>query len=206
VLVFPDDDAAGRGYRAAVDSATVEEIKTWIRNGGVFVGLGGGAFFATADEAGLSSVSRAEKTEEEVPSEEAKDEDANRRRETLSQREHRERLDEVPGTIFTVKVDPMQPLGFGYTDEARVLKISDAAFDLGPEGTNVAWFTEAPRVSGYAPEEAIETLAGSPFLVDEPMGRGHVVLFAEDPNFRLFWYGMTRMFLNSLFFLGGPTP
>jgi len=71
VLVFPDDQAAGWAYLAAVDSSTVEEIRTWIRNGGVFVGLGGGAFFASAEGAGLSSVSRAEEAEEDLPEEEA---------------------------------------------------------------------------------------------------------------------------------------
>ena len=37
--------------------------------------------------------------------------------------EHRQRLENVPGTIFRVRVDPLHPLGFGYEGEARVLKI-----------------------------------------------------------------------------------
>ena len=36
--------------------------------------------------------------------------------------------------------------------------------------------------------------------VDEPTGRGHVVLFAEDPNFRAIWRSTTRLFFNSFLF------
>ena len=38
------------------------------------------------------------------------------------------------------------------------------------------------------------------YLIDEPTGQGHVILFADDPNFRAVWDGLTRLFLNSIFF------
>jgi hypothetical protein len=43
-------------------------------------------------------------------------------------------------------------------------------------------------------------LPGQAYLVDENGGRGHVNLFAEDPNFRVCWEGLTRCFLTALFF------
>jgi len=43
-----------------------------------------------------------------------------------------------------------------------------------------------------------EKLAGTPFLVHEKIGSGNVVLFADDPNFRLFWDSLNRVFLNSV--------
>jgi hypothetical protein len=205
VLVFPNDNAGGRAYAAALDSTQVETLKHWVHEGGVFVGLGGGAFFAGADVSGLSSVKEAPPAEKEreagLTEDERKSQDRDRRLETQTERERRERLSEVPGTIFRVSVDPLHPLGFGYTGEARVLKISDRALELGPPGTNVAWFTRAPRVSGYASPENVDRLVDRPFLVDEPVGRGHVVMYVEDPNFRLSWYGLNRLFLNSIYFL-----
>ena len=30
--------------------------------------------------------------------------------------------------------------------------------------------------------------------------KGSVILFADDPNFRGYWYGTNRLFLNALFF------
>jgi hypothetical protein len=201
VLIFPDDGAGGGGYTAVMDSAVVNEIRQWVSDGGVFVGLGGGAFFAASEGSGLSTVRQASNDGEDLSEEEQEAHDMARRQETRTERERRERLEALPGTIFRVKVDPLHPLGFGYTDQVRVLKISDRALELGPPGSNVAWFTALPRVSGYASAEAEEHLEGRPFLVAEPVGRGHVVMYVEDPNFRLFWYGLTRLFLNSVYFL-----
>jgi hypothetical protein len=203
VLVFPDDGAGGKRYASSLDSSAVEAVREWVEDGGVYVGLGGGAFYAASDGAGLSTVRQAPRPDgdPDLSEEEKKAQERARRQETQSERERRRRLEQVPGTIFRVQVDPLHPLGFGYTDHARVLKISDRALELGPPGTNVAWFTPLPKVSGYASPDAVDHLEDSPFLVDERRGRGHVVLYVEDPNFRLFWYGLTKLFLNSLYFL-----
>jgi hypothetical protein len=168
----------------------------------VFVGLGGGAFFAAQDMSGLSSVTRAPDADtENLSEEEQADRDLALRRETLRERERRRRRSVLPGTIFRVRVDPQSPLGFGYSGDLRVLKIGNRALDLGPPGSNAAWFTDTPKISGYASPRSVEHLAGRPFLVDERRGNGHVVLYVEDPNFRLFWYGLNKLFLNSVFFL-----
>ena len=204
VLVFPDDGAGGRRYSSQVDSSTVRVIREWISDGGVFVGLGGGAFFATADRSGISTVEMASDPDEELSDEEKEELDQQKRLETQAELEIREQRQVLPGTIFRVKVDPLHPLGFGYEGEARVLKITNRALELGPPGTNVAWFTSSPKVSGYASARDVAHLAERPFLVDQPMGRGHVVLYVEDPNFRLFWYGLNKLFLNSLYFLASP--
>jgi zinc carboxypeptidase/biotin protein ligase-like protein len=203
VLVFPDDEEGGSGYSEMIDSTKVSVIKRWVQNGGVFVGLGGGAFFAAADKAGLSSVKSLPDSAGKAPAkgEDRKTQELKRRLETGAEREHRERIEEVPGTIFRIKMDPQHPLAFGYSGETQVFKMSRQALDLGPEGTNVAWFTASAKVSGYASRENVERFKEKPFLIDEPRGRGHVVLYVEDPNFRVFWYGLNRMFLNSIYFL-----
>lgn len=199
VLVFPDAWGGGRAYQGAIDSSTVALLRAWVRRGGVFVGLGGGALFAA--RSGLSSVEIASPLEETSDSDDEEAFEARKRLRTFKERERLDRLATLPGTIFRVRVDPLHPLGFGYDGEAWVLKTSNEALELGPEGSNVAWFAASPRMSGYASEASVDRLVDRPFLVDERLGRGHVVLYVEDPNFRLFWYGLTRMFLNSLFFL-----
>ena len=82
-----------------------------------------------------------------------------------------------------------------------VLLVHNRALELGPPGTNVAWFEESSRVSGYATPLIENRLTDKPFLIDERRGAGHVVLFVSDPNFRLFWPGLTRLFLNALYFV-----
>ena len=52
-------------------------------------------------------------------------------------------------------------------------------------------------------DEAREPLKGAPYVWDEPTGRGHVTLFADDPAFRTFLHGAHRLLLNAI--LLGPS-
>ena len=51
---------------------------------------------------------------------------------------------------------------------------------------------------GIAWEGGEKQLSGKAYLVDEPMGRGHVILFADDPNVRGYWRGLSKLFMNSV--------
>ena len=57
---------------------------------------------------------------------------------------------------------------------------------------------QTPLLSGFAWPEAAARLRGAAYLIDEPQGRGHVILFADDPNFRNFWRGLEKLFTNAL--------
>ena len=83
------------------------------------------------------------------------------------------------------------------------MQTSARAFAHASEGARtVAAFLEDPRVSGYVGEGATELLRSAAYLVDVPMGRGRVVLFADDPSFRAIWHGLLRLFLNAILFGG----
>jgi len=69
-----------------------------------------------------------------------------------------------------------------------------------PYGTVIAYLAEDPVLSGYVSEENREALAGTAALIAERMGTGSVILFADNPNFRGYWYGTNKLFLNALFF------
>ncbi len=57
---------------------------------------------------------------------------------------------------------------------------------------------ERLRIGGFLWPESADALAGSAWLVEEKLDSGRVVLFSEDPNFRLQWRSLSRLFLNSL--------
>ena len=46
-----------------------------------------------------------------------------------------------------------------------------------------------------APRQALQ---GTGYLMEESRGNGRVILFADDPNFRLYWDGLARLFANAL--------
>jgi hypothetical protein len=43
-------------------------------------------------------------------------------------------------------------------------------------------------------------VANSAAIILSSSGRGKVVLFADDPTYRGYWLGTSRLFINSLFF------
>jgi hypothetical protein len=108
----------------------------------------------------------------------------------------------VPGAIFRAKVYPYHFLSYGYPEELPVLVWSNLAFSADNSvGIPVSFdIAKNALVAGFAFPDSVARLAGTPYLMDEKRGLGHVILFADDPNFRLYWDGLTRLFFNSVFF------
>jgi hypothetical protein len=108
----------------------------------------------------------------------------------------------VPGAAFRVKLDKDHFLSYGYdSDQLVVLMGGDTFFKASKEGANVATFSGDGQlvVSGFHwPDNTEELLRGTSYLIDEPAGRGHIILFAEDPNFRYLWRSSTQLFLNAI--------
>jgi hypothetical protein len=112
----------------------------------------------------------------------------------------------VPGAIFRATVDRSTPLTYGYEDPTLPVLI-DSAYFFRPskEGTNAVVFTgeagQPLRLAGFIwPNNTERLLRGTAHVIEEPTGRGHVVLYAEDPNYRGFWRATTRLFFNSFLF------
>jgi hypothetical protein len=112
----------------------------------------------------------------------------------------------VPGAILRATVDRTTYLTYGYEEMSLpVLVASGYFFRPSKEGTNAVVFGEdesAPlRISGFVwPDNTERLLGGTAYIIEEPTARGHVILFAEDPNYRGIWRNMTRLFFNSFLF------
>lgn len=114
----------------------------------------------------------------------------------------------LPGAIFRATVDRTTYLNYGVNkNELPVLLASGYFFRYSKEGTNALVFDANPRkpltVSGFVWEGNTERLLkGTSYLIDESLGGGHVIMFAEDPFFRGMTRGLTRQFFNSVAFTG----
>lgn len=108
----------------------------------------------------------------------------------------------LPGASFLTKVNRNHFLTYGYdADSLVVLMSGDSFFRPSKNGANVVTFSSEGQltVAGFIwPNNTEELLRGSAYLIDEPTGRGHVILFAEDPNFRFLWRTSQQMFMNSV--------
>ncbi len=72
------------------------------------------------------------------------------------------------------------------------------------KGRNVGVYTGVDRLvaSGLVWDELKPQFANKAFLLHQPHGQGHVIAFAEDPNFRAFMEGTSLLFINAVVF--GP--
>jgi hypothetical protein len=114
----------------------------------------------------------------------------------------RERLG---GAIFEVDLDVTHPLGFGYRSSKLPVYKNNLVF-LAPSKNpyaTVAKYSENPHIDGFISKNNLEKfIKPAASLIVSALGKGRVVLFADNPNFRGAWYGTNKLFLNALF-LGG---
>lgn len=214
VIIFPDDQE--RAY-SSLDKTVVERLKEWVRAGNVFIGIKGGAIFATAKESGLAAsitYKYISKREEEARIEREKAKEASESKQKVDQengkqvevipyieREMRKMTDSIPGAIFRLKIDNTHPLGFGYGQEVSVLNNNSPILSLTAKGENVVWYPkEVNRLAGFVSAENEQKLQHTAYLLRERVGKGSVILFADTPNFRAFWQETSRLLLNSVFF------
>jgi hypothetical protein len=113
----------------------------------------------------------------------------------------------VPGANFDVVLDRTHWLTYGY-DQPRLTVMLDGDTFLKPskEGSNVAVFAPTgtlTRAGWTWPGNTERLLRGTAMLVDERLGGGHVVLFANEPMFRGWWRALDKAVLNAA--LLGPS-
>ncbi|MFC6084417.1 M14 family zinc carboxypeptidase [Sphaerisporangium aureirubrum] len=106
---------------------------------------------------------------------------------------------DVPGSLIRVNV-AKGPLSAGVGSTAwqfyaydALMRASDPAQVVAsyPAAGSADWF-----VSGF--QLGAEELGGTAAALDEPLGGGHVVLFAAEPNFRAFTDGTSRILTNAI--------
>jgi hypothetical protein len=221
VIVLP----SGR-YADEVGETLVQRLRAWIREGGTLVALAEAARWLTTDDVGLLATSTElrggcpEETPSEVEEEdddsEGEDEDTTRGTCAVKTdepydlesaiRPERERPGAVPGALLRVQLDPEHWLSAGSDGEIQV--IVDGRRVFSPlkldKGRNVGVFASKEDVvaSGLVWDEAREQLARKAFLMHQPLGRGQVIAFAEDPNYRGYAEATELLFMNAV--LLGP--
>jgi hypothetical protein len=108
----------------------------------------------------------------------------------------------IGGSIYMTDLDITHPLGFGYTSRSLPVWRNHNIFlepSKNPVNT-VAKVTANPLLSGYVHASNLEKIKNSPSLMVSTIGQGRAILFLDDPNFRGYWYGTSKLFFNALFF------
>ena len=66
--------------------------------------------------------------------------------------------------------------------------------------STVAKYAENPHIDGYVTKENLELMSRSASIIVSKKGKGRVILFADNPNFRGSWFGTNKLFMNAVFF------
>ncbi len=106
------------------------------------------------------------------------------------------------GAIFNANLDLTHPLGYGYTDSAIHTFRNDNLFLEPAENpyANPLVYTSNPLASGYLHPSNLPGLQNGSVIQVRGIGRGRVVAFADNMNFRAFWFGTNKLYLNAIFF------
>ena len=65
---------------------------------------------------------------------------------------------------------------------------------------NPIQYTKKPLLSGYISKENLKVLAETIPFKTANMGKGKVIVFTDNTNFRAFWYGTNKLMMNAIFF------
>jgi hypothetical protein len=106
---------------------------------------------------------------------------------------------EVPGAILATELRTGHPLAAGVPSPPPVLFTGSTVLRAvsGETTTVLAALPDHPVLAGLAWPEAEERLSGAVLVAERPMGEGRIVLFAQEPAFRLFWRGTMPLLLNA---------
>ncbi|MCI2229813.1 zinc carboxypeptidase [Polaribacter sp. MSW13] len=125
--------------------------------------------------------------------------------ERLNYGESREHLgrNSIGGAIFEVDLDITHPIGYGYHNRKLPVYKNNRVW-LAPSKnkfSTVAKYTENPHIDGFVTNENLQNyFTKSASIIVHKTGKGRVIMFADNPNFRGAWYGTNKLFMNSIFF------
>ncbi len=187
----------GSGSYNDLSDRTVERMKNWVRDGGTLIAMRGAIRWAKDN--GLANF--------EFVSRETPDLGPQRYADLSDMRG----AQVIGGSIFHAKLDITHPIGYGFRNEnITIFRNTNTFVEMAdnPFATPVYYDSDNPQASGYISDENLELIGGTASTIVSSHGSGRVITMVDNPNFRAFWFGTNKLFLNAVFFghsISGPS-
>ncbi|NKI26251.1 zinc carboxypeptidase [Arenibacter sp. 6A1] len=181
-IILPN---GSRGH--GLDKNGNEKLKQWVQNGGVLIGYRNATEWLSKNE----FIKLTFKKDTLV----AKNISFGQKKDFLG-------AQITGGAIFETSLDRSHPINFGYQKEQLpIFRNTNIYIEADKESfNNPIKYTNTPLLSGYISEENLALIKNSvPFQVQR-MGKGRVIVFTDNTNFRGFWYGTNKLLMNAIFF------
>lgn len=184
VLILP---SGSYGDGDAPSKSMVTKIKAWVKKGGTLIVVKQAATWAMKKEIGLLKAKRgldksSGKDKGQIPG-------------------------DVPGAFLRTNVLQDSWLSYSYQESLTAFFNGDILFEPldADSGQNVIRFAARSQLlqSGFCWPDALRVISGKSYLLKQGMGRGRVIAFADDPNYRAMYPSLQRLFINASLF--GPS-
>ncbi|HJU88756.1 MAG TPA: M14 family zinc carboxypeptidase [Gemmatimonadaceae bacterium] len=208
VILIPD--ASSGTLNRLLGKEGADRLREWVQRGGTLITMGGATAWATRDNINLTSArtvggdtTAAPKTDTTATTRQATERaQAEDLLAVTSPSANNTSPAPLPGSHFDVVLDRTHWLTHGL-EQSRVTVMLDGEtfYKLSKDGANVGVFPSTGKLhrAGWAwPDNTERLMRGTAFLIEEPTGGGHVVLFANEPMFRGWWRALDKLVLNAI--------
>lgn len=171
----------------AVDKNASEKLQTWVKNGGTLIGFKNAANWFERNKMLKIDFVKTKNPAKGI---------------SFEQRGDFGGAQVIGGAIFEAKQDRSHPVNFGYTGD-KVSLFRNTTIFIKADSTsykNPIQYTKSPLQAGYISKINLKVIPETRPFVHQSSGRGEVILFTDNTNFRAFWYGTNKLLMNAIFF------
>jgi hypothetical protein len=172
---------------SGLDDADTKKLKSWIQNGGTLIAYRNALRWLNSKELIKIDFKKKDLIAKGISYEEQSDFRG---------------AQVIGGAIFETKLDRSHPVNFGYKNDKLAIFRNTTLFIKPDKNSynNPIQYTKNPLLSGYISEENLDSISNSVPLKISGLGRGNIIAFTDNTNFRAFWYGTNKLLMNSIFF------
>jgi hypothetical protein len=220
VIILPDGGGfGGETWATAFNPVAVRKLKEWVQSGGTLIGIGSALQFLgdprngflSLQQEGLATAAAGTETRRTEGSAPAQPEPRTTQGKILAKEEDyvkaiqpdNRQPDSLHGILARAKMDPDHWLSSGAGEIVHTMVAGRTIYApvKADKGVNVGVYVGADQVmaSGYIWDDYRKQLAYKPFLVAQKDGRGNLIGFTADPNYRAYMDGLNLIFLNAVF-------
>ncbi|KAA3619130.1 MAG: zinc carboxypeptidase, partial [Flavobacterium sp.] len=171
----------------ALDKGDAEKLKIWVQAGGSLIAYKNAGRFLDRNELMKIKFKSRKDTATNI---------------SFEQRRDYSGAQVIGGAIFETKLDRSHPIAFGYKNDRLPMFRNSTLFVEADSDSynNPIRYADNPLLSGYISKPNLKDLANTVPFKTSGLGRGQVIYFTDNTNFRAFWYGTNKLLMNAIFF------
>ncbi len=185
--IYTDIILPGSRGKTPLSEKAAEKLQTWVKAGGTLIGYRNAAKWLDKNK---------------FLSLKFKQDTLVARKVTFGDKSRFKGAQETGGAIFNTSLDLSHPINFGYKNKNLPIFRNSNIYVEPAENSydNPIRYTASPLLSGYVSEENLKLLKNSVPFQTGKLGKGRVIVFTDNTNFRAFWYGTNKLLMNAIFF------